>query len=327
MFKEFPYYIDKKLKHKLDLLTTQLEKKDVWILLDGDEGSGKTNMAAFLLYYFHCSTGRELTIDNFYFDAENLFEYAKSTKEKLLNWDEAALGGLSTEWWTRAQVNIIKLALTGRKLHHVFILCIPRFDKLKEDLRRDRIHALIHMNTGKLNNRYGHYIYLTRRGIRYLNDVYKKKRMRFYGQAMRKGGGHGGSIQFVFNKVFNKDDINKYEKNKDDAINNIGAKKVKTAPLKPVFDNQLFIKKNNELRKFKYIVATIPTPIKTRGDLAKAFGITHEGFNNWRSTYAQFLKNQKVQKHHSSANKDINVPQDFDEENDQEIKLTEPLDN
>lgn len=176
--KEFPFRIDEKLKHKLDLLIKQLEKKDVWILVTGDEGSGKTSTAAYLLYYFHCMTGRDFKIENFYFDSEKLFNYAKANKEQLLNWDEAALGGLSSEWWSQAQINLIKLAITGRKKHHVFILCIPRFDKLKEDLRMDRIHAQVHMDCGTNNDRYGHFIYLTRRGIKYLNRLWKMKHIR-----------------------------------------------------------------------------------------------------------------------------------------------------
>lgn len=49
--KPFPYKIDPLLKHKLDVLIKTLKTRDVWILLDGDEGSGKTNMAVYLLYY------------------------------------------------------------------------------------------------------------------------------------------------------------------------------------------------------------------------------------------------------------------------------------
>ena len=121
-----------KLKHKLDLLIKTLDKRDVWILLDGDEGSGKTNMAVYLLYYFHCRTGRDFTLDRFLLWQRWNVQLGKDNSNGLICWDEAALGGLSTEWASRSQINLIKFAMTGRKKHHVFILNVPRFNKLKK---------------------------------------------------------------------------------------------------------------------------------------------------------------------------------------------------
>jgi len=266
--KEFPFRIDAKLKHKLDLLTKQLSKRDVWILLTGDEGSGKTNAAAYLLYYFHCKTGREFSIKNFYFDAEDLFNKGRQTKCQLLNWDEAALGGLSTEWYNRSQTNLIKLAITGRKLHHVFVLCIPRFDKLKQDLRLDRIHAQIHIDTGKQNNRLGHYIYLTRRGIKILNRIWSKRKIRAYQWSMRKGGGFAGNIPFVFNKVFTQEEQDFYENAKDNAIANIGKKRVDTS--------------KQEVWALKYKIATVEYPIINQTDHAKKLGYAQNTFSDWK---------------------------------------------
>lgn len=271
MTKNFPFSINRKLKHKLDLLIAQLKRKDVWILLTGDEGSGKTNAAAYLLYYFHCITGREFSIENFYFDAEALFNYAKNTENKLLNWDEAALGGLSAEWYTQAQINLIKLAITGRKLHHVFILCIPRFEKLKEELRMDRIHAQIHMNCGRKNNKYGHAMYLTRRGIRYLNHMWKTKKVRLYGNAMRKCGGFGFDIPFVFDKVFTEEEQKRYEDKKSEAISNIGKKKGNEWKLK--------------LNDLKLRIGGIKLPIENLRQLAENLGIQPKTMEKWRAKY------------------------------------------
>lgn len=265
MIKEFPFYIDDKLKHKLDILYKQLNKKDIWILCSGDEGSGKTNTATYLLYYFHCLSGRNFTIENFYFDAGKLFEYAQKNKEELLNWDEGALGGLSVEWWNRNQINLIKLAITGRKLHHVFIICIPRFEKLKEELRVDRVHAHIHMDCGKMNNKYGHYIYLTRRANRFLNRLWKEKKLRLYGKAM-KHGGFGGYIPFIFDKVFTKEEQDKYETNKDEAIRNIGKKDTKD---------------KEKIKELKHKIGKLELPIKNRTELAKKLGITLKTLERW----------------------------------------------
>lgn len=221
MHKPFPYKIYPRLEHKLQLMVQQLKKNDVWILIDGDEGSGKTNMAAYLLYYFHCATGREFTQDRLYFDSDAMFQWVKEHSDGLINWDEAALGGLSTEWWSNAQTNLLKFAMTGRKKHHVFVLCIPKFDKLTEYLRVDRSIALIHMDMGKTKTRHGHAMYLTRRGKAELNRIFKKTKIRAYAKCMRAYGGFAFDVPYVFTELVNED---AYEKKKDEAISNIGKK-------------------------------------------------------------------------------------------------------
>ena len=223
--KEFPFKIDPRLKSKLDILASTLDKRDVWILIDGDEGTGKTNTASFILYYFHCLTGREFTLDRFYFDSDAMFDWVKCNSHGLINWDEACLGGLSTEWWSKSQMNLLKFAMTGRKKHHVFVLCVPRFNKLKEDLRKDRIHALIHMDLGRKGDDYGHFQYLTRRGIKSLNRAWEKNKMKPYARCAKKYGGFFCNIRipFVFPKILDEE---VYEKKKDEAIESIGEKKV-----------------------------------------------------------------------------------------------------
>jgi hypothetical protein len=266
MIKEFPFKMDPKLRQKLEGLLATLDKKDIWILVDGDEGSGKTNTAAYLLYFFHCATGREFSVNQFYFDAEALFNYAKSTEKKLINWDEAALGGLSVEWYNQSQINLLKFAMTGRKKHHIFVLCIPRFDKLKEDLRSDRIHAIIHMDTGKYNNKYGHFIYLTRRGLKMLNSMFKKSRIRAYKKCAYRYGGFCANIDipFVFNKLIDADE---YERKKDAAIMGIGVKK----------DSYSMEK----LRDLRHRIATLTWPVTSRQDMAKKLRTTDNNISKW----------------------------------------------
>lgn len=282
MFKEFPFKIDPKLKRKLDKLISTLGTKDIWILIDGDEGSGKTNTAAYILYYFHCMLGREFILDNFYFDSEALFEYVKSHEEALVNWDEAALGGLSSEWYTKAQVNLLKFAMTGRKKRHIFVLCIPRFDKLKEDLRRDRIHAMIHMDTGKEGNDYGHFVYLTRRGIKHLNDIWKKKHIRAYMHCARKYGGFASNIDvpYIFDKVL---DEAAYEKKKDEAIESIGEKKRSTE------------------HALKYKLSQLQYPIKSKTELAKQLDIDYNSITRWERYNSSNESNKEIDKNNEKS--------------------------
>lgn len=263
--KEFPYKMDLKLKRKLDLLIRTLPKKDVWILLDGDEGSGKTNTAVYLLYYFHCVTGREFTLDRFYFDSDDMFNWVKDNSDGLVCWDEAALGGLSTEWASRSQINLLKFAMTGRKKHHVVILNVPRFNKLKEDLRADRIHAHIHMDLGKTGNKYGHFIYLTRRGIKMLNRIYMKKKIRPYFNVARKTNGFGANvpIPFVIPELIDEE---AYERKKDKAISEIGAKKQPSA-------------KETKYEELKAKIGKLPANLRSL--IAPHMGITDRSLREW----------------------------------------------
>lgn len=270
MFKEFPFYIDKQLKHKLDLLLQDLDKNDVWIIVDGDEGAGKTNTAAYLLYYAHCVTGRPFSLDHFYFDTNKLFDYIKNNSEALLNWDEAALGALSTDWYDTSQKNLLKFAMTGRKKHHFFVLCIPKFTKLQEYIRVDRTHALINMTTGKDRKKYGRYIYLTRRGKAALDRDFRRTKIRRYSKFM-KAGGFGGNIPYVFDKIL---DEKAYDKKKDDAIANIGVKPVKEKTLEKLLKNKLGSLRI-KITKFKY-------PISNQGALCKQLGVAPTIFNVWR---------------------------------------------
>jgi len=272
MTKQFPFKIDVRLRRKLDNLIETLEKRDVWMLIDGDEGSGKTNTAAFLLYYFHCVTGRDFSLERFYFDSDAMFNWVKNNSNGLVNWDEAALGGLSTEWWSHSQMNLMKFAMVGRKKHHVFILCIPRFNKLKEDLRCDRIHGMLHMDLGKKGKRYGHFIYLTRRGIRFLNGYWKKKKVRAYAKAVKHGGFFADvDIPLVFSKILNEEE---YERKKDEAISQIGEKK------KDDKDNV----SRQELKDFKKMMAKLEFPIKNTADFCEKSKIPYDTYHGWRKT-------------------------------------------
>ena len=264
MLKPFPYKINYFLEYKLKSLVQLLEQDDVWIIIDGDEGSGKTNMAAYILYWFHCMTGRSWYTDasNFYFDTDDLVNWAKSQSNQLINWDEAALGGLSTEWWSHSQRNLIKFAMTGRKRHHVFVLCIPKAIKLVEYLREDRSHALIHMHTGKTKKDKGHYMYLTRRGKRMLFHLWKQKKIRAYKKyASMRFGGHYGYIPYILPELIN---IDAYDDKKDNAILGIGHKKTSKEHMQLV-----------ELRK-----KVADMDIK-REELAKKLGLSTRTLRNW----------------------------------------------
>lgn len=95
------YAMELKLKAKVDLMIermSQKHKQDNLVLIDGDEGTGKTNMAAGLGYYVAQETGRPFSKENLFFNLDKLNEFALKTQEQVIWWDEGALGGLALDY-------------------------------------------------------------------------------------------------------------------------------------------------------------------------------------------------------------------------------------
>jgi hypothetical protein len=232
-FKEFPWYIDPPLKKKLDLMIECLKTDDAWVVIDGDEGAGKSTMAAFIMYYVHCKTGRPLSADNFFFDAEEMFTVTKNNSGMLLNWDEAALGGLSRQWQNKNQQNLMQLGMTGRIKHHFIVLCIPKADKLGEYFVRDRTLGLIHVYKRK-GIKKGRYLYFDKKKKERFWEDYRRSRRRRY-PALKS---FRGSFPNCFSKIIDEE---LYETKKLDAISKIGNVKEK----KMVLVEQVKQKRNN----------------------------------------------------------------------------------
>ena len=214
---KFPYYIDPPLKKKLDIMIEGLKTDDAWLIIDGDEGAGKSTMAAFIMYYVSLKTGRSLSVDNFWFDAETMFKTAQENSNMLLNWDEAALGGLSRQWQNKNQQNLMLLGMTGRIKHHFIVLCVPKADKIGEYFVRDRTVGLIHVYKRRGIQK-GRYVYLDKRGKEKFWEDYRRTRRRRY-PTLKK---FRGTFPNCFAKII---DDKKYNEKKLNAISRIGKDK------------------------------------------------------------------------------------------------------
>ncbi len=209
-------YIEPKLKDKLDLMIKRFDKmKDNVLLIDGDEGDGKTNMAATCAYYIAHTTNRQLTLkDNLYFDLDKLIDYATKTKDQIIWWDEGALGGLAVEWWRKNQIKFVKLLMVARKKRHFFIICIPKFYKLNEYLAVDRSVGLIHVYSPD-EVTIGRFVYFTKKRKEKLYETWRKTKSRMYKKYYDFHGMFTKSLSKVVDEV-------KYDLMKDEAILSIG---------------------------------------------------------------------------------------------------------
>jgi len=224
---EFPYKkIDKYLQNKLDLMVNRMtggKKFDNLVLIDGDEGYGKSNLEVYIGAYVSSKTGRPLTLANVFFDLDKLLEFAMHTKEQIILWDEGALGGLANEWWNKNQKKFLKLLMVARKRKHFWVICIPKFFKLNEYLVIDRSIGLIHVYA-KDELEIGKFAYFGKRRKEQLYHDWRKSKQRNYG----KFSNFRGDFPEALPKIFDED---KYDRKKDIAIMSIDKEEEKKTPM------------------------------------------------------------------------------------------------
>lgn len=258
--------MEKKLKEKVDLLINRCDKqnpkKDVLLLIEGDEGEGKTNMSAGIGYYVSFITKRPLNNFNFFFDTKKMIEFAKSTEKQIVIWDEPALVGLSSEWWKETQRNLIKLLMMARKKQHFFIFNITRFDKFKDNII-ERAIGMIRVYSRKQVEP-GKFLYFKRKNLLGLFSDWKKTRKRFY----NKYYNYHGTFPEVLGKVI---DENEYDKAKDEAIMQIGGNEKES-----IYNKRLLL--------LQYRVSMLPKKTKaiTQDWLCKELGTNRVTLFEWR---------------------------------------------
>lgn len=214
------YYMDNLLIEKLNLMVDRSKRKmDNLILIDGDEGYGKSNLGAGICHYFAWKSGRAFDVNNVFFELDKAIQFAKTTVDQIIFWDEGALGGLASEWWKKNQIEFIKLLMIARKKRHFFVICIPKFFKLNEYLVVDRSIALVHVYA-RNEIELGRFVYYGKKSKERLFNDWRKTKQRNY----KKYYNFRGSFLEYIPKVIDED---AYEAKKDYAILNFNKKKDK----------------------------------------------------------------------------------------------------
>ena len=214
---------DKLLAQKLDLMIDRMgnkRKSDNLLLVEGDEGLGKTNMAVIVGDHISNITGRSFSNKNIFFDADKMFEFAKSTEKQIIIWDEPALSGLSTDWHNKTQKNLIKLLMMVRKKRHFMIFCFTKFFKFNEYIVVDRAIGMIHMYSSDGLN-VGRWAYFKNQSKEALYNYWRTTRRRAY----KKFYDFRGKVSWKLPSII---DEKAYEKEKDKAILSIGGNKKET---------------------------------------------------------------------------------------------------
>ena len=285
-YTDLDYYIEARLVLKLDAMikrcTQTTPKMDVAMIMEGNEGEGKTNGALCCAYYVRYKTGRDIHL---FFRLRALIEYAKKTESKVIIWDEPSLDSLSTDSLNKINKDLIRLLMTARKKRHFIIFNFTKFFKFSEYIVVDRCVALIHMYM-KRQQEIGHYVYIRKRNLEALYNGYKfgKKRMyktlkNFYGsfpEVMEVEGGswfkHMDVTVHGANKTITSASLEDYNREKDYAIESIGEEEEKSD--KPTL----------ELKAFKYKISQLKPPILNKEILAKQLGTDARTMRTWAYT-------------------------------------------
>ena len=225
---DLKYYLENRLLPKLDLMIKRCEqnqpKKDALLIVEGGEGEGKTNTSIALAYYFKSKTKRDI---HMFFKLQNLIEFAKSHEKKIIIWDEPAIDSLSTDWYKKANKDLMRLLMTARKKRHIFIFNLTRFYKFSEYIVVDRSICLIHMYSRR-EIETGRFAYIKRGSLEFLYNSYRFGKKRRYRDLCTIRGGFPEVLEKHFHKmgiyVEGKiaTSLEEYDKFKDEAILSIG---------------------------------------------------------------------------------------------------------
>jgi len=216
------YYMDEHLVEKLNLCAKRCMKKDMdsLLIVDGDEGLGKTTISSAAAYYVKSITNMGFNTKSLFFDVDEMIDFAAKTEKQIIIWDEAALSGLSMEWYNKSQVKLIKFLMVSRKKNHFYFFNIPKIFRLKDYLAIERSLGLIHVYSPDELRR-GNFAYFRKDPKERLYHEWGRLKFKHY----KKHYDFRGKFIDNLNKIVKMQD---YDKMKDNMIAKIGKEKQKT---------------------------------------------------------------------------------------------------
>lgn len=211
---DFQYHIDGYLKSNLDLIVKRTHNMwDNLIIVDGLERAGKTTLTITCCAYLGVKLKREFSAKNIFFNIDELTEFAQSTREQIILWDEAVLGGMGQQWASSEQMKLKQLLVTCGKYKHIIFFIIPDFTILAKYFAVHRSVALIRIYSPDNISR-GYFKFYNMDQKKILYDM-EKKGVYF----------NNGVTPSFFGRFSNHRDFIdhvEYEKKKDKAISQIG---------------------------------------------------------------------------------------------------------
>lgn len=110
-------------------------KWDAQILITGDVGSGKSNLAKTVIGLYQLVRNKKIDIDNFTWTSEGLVEFTErdDNEQEPIVYDEAIQGGSGKDVMTKGGKDLINALVTKRRKRHLTIVVV---DQLQEYNRK-----------------------------------------------------------------------------------------------------------------------------------------------------------------------------------------------
>lgn len=253
------YFLEERLVASLDKYCERCSKgrhhQNV-ILVDGQEGYGKSTFSSAAAYYMAQKMKRPLYL---FFDMEKLMKFAQTHEDCVFIWDDAAYSALSVQAYNTALINFIKLLLLARKKRHTYFINIQELWRLKEPIA-SRGTAFVHVYSRDVGLTLGRFMHFSRKKLKIILGRWYTKRRKKFGVSTSRG-----TFPNVLHKIF---DEKNYDLLKDHAIMQIGKEKDKKKEAKI-----------NELKtKISLLVKEFKIPQKKA---AKTIGTTTKSLQRW----------------------------------------------
>jgi len=263
IFNDHNFYIEKKVAKVVEIFVKKQKKNnDNLLIISGNTGTGKSNLATLICAYYSYLTGIKYDVSRVFFKSPDFVKEAISTENQIFHYDESLFSAMATDWQTQEQKQLIKMLLLCRKKRHFYVFCIPDFFKLKDTIKVEKCNGLIYTYLRKTSP--GRFLYFRGKKREKLLSIYKKTgRKKYYACKSFRG---------TFAKVLPKIiDETTYDRNKDDAILSL-----------IVTEKTKGQSKLDELRtKVSQIYKDLNVKQK---DVAKALGVNPKHFSRWNKS-------------------------------------------
>ena len=258
----------KKISKMVDLCTRDNKQNDAVLIIEGREGTGKTNGSMVCAAIFKHFSNRASYM---YFDLEKLIGIAQSTVGKIFIWDEPALDSLTSDQMNELNKNLMKLLMTCRVNRHFFIFNITDFTKFSKYITIERPVGFIHLQ--KL--RTGHGLYIRFKRLEALHQDWTDHRRRRYNKYRSffmdfplLAEDEWQELDLTINGIPHAS-LEEYTTQKRQAISQIGKKDNGKNKIKV------------ELRKLKKLIATEPRGLESLIQRAKHYHVDERQLRRW----------------------------------------------
>ena len=255
---DLDYSITNPKINNLDWLCDRVSGKKAFqnvIITDGKEGYGKSTLTAGDAYYVAYTLKRKLRL---FFKVEALSNYALSTKDEVLIWDDAALSALTLEAYNKEIIKLIKVLLLARKKRHTYFINIQEIYRLKEPIV-SRAIGLNHVYSPD-GLSLGYYTYYNEAQMGYLHNQWITRKKKQYKMFYSFKARFPNCLYKIFDEV-------EYEKLKDKAIQSI---KTNDTP-----------KKETKLERWVILVAKKAVEEKKIKELGELWGLAPRTIYDW----------------------------------------------